>query len=144
MGENRHGSLEVEIVGVQLVNARGYEVKEIASGGALTVEVTLRAHREPRAAHVSVAIWREDGTLCIELSTGLGGEAIHVDGRRTGALVLERVDLAPGRYRLSIGAWQTDWGHAFDYHDRAYELLVSGTAFSNGLMSPPYRWSLAG
>jgi len=144
MGENRYGSLEVEIAGIRLVNAGGREVREIASGAALTVEVTLRARRAPHAAHISVAIWREDGTLCIELSTSLGGETICVDDRRAAALVLERVDLTPGRYRLSIGAWDADWGHAFDYHDRAYELVVLGTALSNGLMLPPYRWKAAG
>src|SRR3954451_22008537 len=39
MGENRHGSLEVEIAGVRLVDAGGREVKKIASGAALTVEL---------------------------------------------------------------------------------------------------------
>ncbi|MGE0294934.1 MAG: ABC transporter ATP-binding protein [Hyphomonadaceae bacterium] len=144
MGENRHGSLEIEIASVRLIDAGGRDVKEIAPGAALTVELTLRARREPQAAHLGVAIWREDGTLCIELNTDLRGEAIRVDGGLDSALILERVDLAPGRYRLSVGAWRADWGHAFDYHDRAYELLISGATLSKGLILPPYQWRSVG
>jgi len=57
-------------------------------------------------------------------------------------LEIERLDLAPGAYLLTVGLYKKDWSYALDYHWRAYPLLVEGKAVAGGVLSPPRQWQV--
>ena len=55
-------------------------------------------------------------------------------------LTLERIDLAPGSYHVTVGLFSPDWQQVYDYHAEVYPLRVIGTRPTKGLLNPPVRW----
>jgi len=60
------------------------------------------------------------------------------------SLRIDRLDLPPGRYTLSMGLYRNNWAYAFDYHSAVYMLNVTGERNVNGILAPPRRWRLLG
>jgi lipopolysaccharide transport system ATP-binding protein len=142
--ENRFGSLELEIVGVRILDARGEPVAEIDPGEAVTVEIDYRAARVIPCPHVGVSISREDGLVCFDVTTAGDGCLLpELQGEGRIGLTIDRLDLGAGRYYVDVGAYEREWSYAYDYHWHVYPLRVAGNG-GKGLLSAPHRWSLAG
>ena len=143
VNENRFGSLELEIVGVRLLDSTGVTVSELATGEPLRVEIDYAWRADTQSAHFGVTILREDDLVCYETSTA----EIGVDApapRRCGqvALELRRLDLNTGQYYVDVGAYRVDWAYAFDYHWHVYPLKIHSDDAARGVVRLKHRWSV--
>ena len=142
-GENRLGSQEATIARTTLIGADDRPAASIPSGGALAVEVELGLPPSIATAHLSCSIADAQGHLMLDVNTdGDRADLPPLVAGMTIRLGFERIDLAPGDYRLSVGLWTIGWDYAYDLHMDAYPLVVTGTRGANGPLSPPRRWSL--
>ena len=133
---NRFGSQELRLEEVRVNGGLGARIEP---GGALRVEARLAAGPEPRRVVLGMSVWRAaDGLEIVKEHTDLG--SVRSDQRI--AVVVERLDAAPGEYRVDVGAYEADWTVAYDYHWGAYDLAVGGTPRAQGgLLRPPVRWT---
>jgi lipopolysaccharide transport system ATP-binding protein len=143
LNENRFGSLEVEIVAVQILGPDGGDIDEIEPGTGVTVQIDYRASASVPGAHVGVTISRDDGLVCYDVTTAVDGHALPpITGIGRVALGLERLDLAGGTYYVDVGVYERDWTYAYDLHWHVYPLRVHGRVGVKGVLSPPHRWHL--
>lgn len=142
-GENWHGSQEVVLSDVTLLDAQGLPTDSIQTGAPLAVRAVLTAAAPVDTAHFSFAISNADGTQCLDVNTENDGVALPALGRPvTVELELGRIDLAPGSYRASVGVWDHGWSHAHDFHEDIYPLDITGGPRLSGVLSPPRRWRI--
>ena len=100
----------------------------------MVVSVRLRPSTE--RAQLAVQVVREDdGLLCVDTSTAV------VPGQSAATLLLERLDLAPGRYRVAVGLYDPSWQVLLDSRHDAATVQVVGTASSTAALAPPAIWS---
>ncbi len=141
LGENRFGSLELQMHSVHLSDGKGVVTVEIASGAALEVQINYIARHLIDAPMFGVTINNADEHECCEfISRESGFDLAKVNGEGSVTLRIERLDLTPGRYYIDVGVYETNWAYAYDYHWRAYELTVTGSTKGKGIMSPPHLW----
>ncbi len=141
--ENRFGSLEMEIVQVNLCDSRGNPVSELERGAPLTVEIKYSCREPVHSPIFSVTISKEDGQVCCDISTQASGKSLPTlqgDGRIY--LDFERLDLAGGKYFIDSGAYETSWAYVYDYHWHAYPLGIMGVQDGKGVLQPPCKWKL--
>ncbi len=133
---NRMGSREVEITDVRLL-PNG----TLSSGQPLVVEIAYRASVPVSQPIFSVAIRRDDGTVCVDLSSGgPGGVLSKVHGEGRLRLHFPRLDLGNGDYFVDVGIYERAWTYAYDYHWSTYCLHVQHSGQNKGILSPPCRW----
>lgn len=138
--ENRFGSFEMEIDGVELLPG-----PRIRRGGALAVRLAYHARTPVRAPVFVVSITREDGTVCLDTNTQLGRvEVPDCSDHGSIRFEIDRLDLAAGRYFLDVGVFEGTWKHAYDYHWHVYPFTVEGPGDHKGLLAPPCRWASGG
>ena len=144
LGDNRLGSQEAVLEDVRVL-VEGRPSRTISPGGELEIRFVLRRAREAviPSPRLSVTVVRSgDGFVCFDASTESEGVRVgDLDGPRKGSVILERVDLVPGRYSLCLGVHETGWAHAYDYHHAAYDFEVAGPAGSSGVLRLPCRWT---
>ena len=147
LGSNRLGSQEVTIDSVGLVGAGEGQSNEIMTGGRLSVELRLTS-RLPAEVEVviAVAIRRaRDGLVCVDVNSERGGMRISVrpgDRARIVSASFERLDLAPGDFRIDVGVYRLGWEFAYDYHWAAYPLRVRGDGAGDGVLRQAANWGV--
>jgi lipopolysaccharide transport system ATP-binding protein len=105
--------------------------------------VRIETDLDPRIAVedpiVSVSLRRiADGDMPVDVNTAADGVRIgRLDRRTTVALLLDRLDLPPGNYRLDVGVYEAEWSYVYDYHWQAYPLEVRG---GGGGFGPARKW----
>lgn len=143
INKNRFGSLEMEIVNVQLLDSLGLPVTELEAGQSLQVEIGYTAPQSVAAPIFSVTLSREDGFVCYDTSTAAAGLTLpDIQGRGQVTLHLDRLDLIGGQYFVDIGVYERDWAYAYDYHWHVYPLLIHSTGSDKGILRPPHRWEI--
>ena len=139
-GENRIGSGELRLDRVRLLGPEGAVTGSVAQGQGVTVQARVDVSRPVPSAFFSITITDAGGALCFDTNSQVDGVALpDLTGGEVIELSFDRLDLSPGSYTISLGLWQSDWSHAYDYHADAYSLEVSGAA-SKGPLAPPRRW----
>jgi lipopolysaccharide transport system ATP-binding protein len=133
----RFGTFEVEIADVRVDKAS--VTTGIGEDTSLRIAVDLLPRRPVEDPIVVVTMHRvSDHTKVFEVSTQGDGEPLgRLEARRTVELSLDRIDVEPGAYRLSVGVFGPDWEQVLDYRWHAYPLDVvdGGSGFG-----PPRRW----
>jgi len=143
--ENRFGSLEVEIIGIRLLSALGFEVSEIESGSSLKVEIIYAASKPVNAPIFGVTISSHDRSDYLDLSTDSSGVTLPlIEGQGRIELALDRVDLNNGSYFIDVGVYDANWEYAYDYHWHVYPLFIRSWHKANGILMPPHRWRIDG
>lgn len=144
LGQNRFGSLEVEIIGVRLLDRRGLPVTELDSGDALTVEIDFLAEQPVPAPIFGAAIADEDRHVVCATNTAAQGLVLpSLQGRGRIMLNFGRLDLVGRQYHLSVGVYTRDWAYAYDHHWCVYPLLIRPTQSKKGILAPPHHWQLS-
>ncbi len=134
LGENRFGTLEVEIADVRVA----LEGEGRAARVGIAIDLDPRAPvREPI---VGVALHRVgDGRRVLDVNTQADGVVVEkLAGPATVSLWLERADLDPGAYRIDVGVYEQRWSWAYDYHWQAYALEIPGGRSASA--GPRRRW----
>jgi lipopolysaccharide transport system ATP-binding protein len=143
LGLNRFGSLKAEIVAVRLLDPQSQSVESILTGTGLIVEMDYRNEAEVARLKASVSIYRQDGVVCYDSTTEMGG--IEVPGSTEGFtlhLSIERLDLGAGSYSVYVGLFDESWTDVYDVHVQVYSLEIIGVTAGKGVLSPPSRWKL--
>jgi lipopolysaccharide transport system ATP-binding protein len=144
LNKNRFGSLELEIVGVRLLDRGGLPVTELDSGDPLCVQIEYLAPQPIAAPIFGVGIAREDRKeVCCSINTATAGLTLPtLQGRGRIALHLDRLDLVGGQYYVNVGVYERNWTYAYDYHRGVYPLLIRSTKGKKGILRPPHRWEM--
>lgn len=137
---NRWGTREVEIEAVRLRRADGRESKDFSTGDPLSVDVHYRVNEPVEEAQFGLSIFRWDGT---QINAPFTHHRVSA-GPRRGVLRyhIDHLPLRPSSYFISVSVHDEQGLSAYDYHDRAYPLLVSDGANpqGGGLLDLEARW----
>jgi lipopolysaccharide transport system ATP-binding protein len=141
VGENRFGSLELEITGVWLRDRFGTPITELSSGEPLLVELEIASEKRIPSPIVCVSIRNDQQHVCFDTSTHAHGfELGEVSGVQRVRLTIERLDLTGGNYIVNVGVYEQNWAFAFDEHSDVYPLVVRPTPGAKGVVAPPQHW----
>jgi lipopolysaccharide transport system ATP-binding protein len=119
---------------VRLLDEDGRACQVVQAGGAISVSVVVSPLPEP--ARLAVRLMREDDLVCIDTSTPLPS------GQGSAFLAIERLDLAPGVYRLEVGLYDPSWRTTIDHRREAATLRILGTASTTAALAPPAIWTV--
>ncbi|MBO9326611.1 MAG: ABC transporter ATP-binding protein [Roseiflexus sp.] len=121
----RFGSREVEIIGVELLNAEGVACPIALTGAPVTFRVRYRAHQTVPRPVFGLAIHHESGTLLAGPNTLFAGLDIPaVRGEGVVDMRVAALPLLAGRYLLSAAVYDETMLHPYDHHDRLYHFVV--------------------
>ncbi|MDQ4143325.1 MAG: ABC transporter ATP-binding protein [Actinomycetota bacterium] len=142
-GGSRHGTGQVEVVAVRLLDGKMDETACIGRGAPLTVEIDFVAHTPvPDAIFGVSAHSQTDGSRCLDLNTQADGHSIgRLEGPGTVCLHLDEVDLEGGSYRIDVGVYEANWEFPYDYLWQAFPLEVSDP-HGREAKRPKRRWSM--
>ena len=115
---------EVAIVDVRIAASDG-SASEIARGEGLSVEIDYAIATPVGSPIFCITVIDVDGGTRFSASTDQVGIVIpessssgHLSAR------LHSIDLDPGTYFIDVGVYEANWKYAYDYHSRAYPLIV--------------------
>lgn len=118
---------------VQLLGEAGAPCRVVHAGAGVTVSVGLVPLDAP--AQLAVRIVRDDDLVCVDTSTPIP------PGQAGAVLEIERLDLAPGGYRLEVALHDRAWRVLLDQRREAATLRILGTASATAALAPPARWT---
>ena len=110
-----HGTREVEMRSIRLLDATGAETSTFYTGGAMTVEIGYHAHRRIETPVFGFSIKTGNGFYVFGSNTQIAKvpiAAIEGDGRVR--LRIEPLTLKQGRFFLSLAVHS--WDHKIQYH----------------------------
>lgn len=139
----RWGSREIEILGVRLLDGAGNETDTFKTNDPLVIEMRYNAHVPIQDPVFGLAIFRTDGVH-------VNGPNVRHAGLNMGEVVgegvlrycVERLPLLPAHYTVTVAVYDSFIRRAFDHHDRAYALRVTGggTKEIDGVVAIPATW----
>ena len=144
-GEYRWGSREVEIPLVRLLGATDQPITSLHTGETLTIAFAYRAAtRVPRPVF-GLAVYHEDGTHLTGPNTRTAGLVIpEVEGDGEVRYTIERLPLLPGRYVVSVSAYDYHLVEPLDHRERVATFTVTegGTLERFGKVTLGGTWRL--
>ncbi len=146
--ENRYGSGEAEITGVQFLDADGDEVPSFCTGQSLTVRVGYRASGPIEDATCGIAVFRADNHTYV-FGQSTQGSKIKLNLAEAGTIdmTLPSMPLLKGQYLVTISLERAEVKEIFDLHDREYSFVVldnPGLPMGGGLIHVPTTWTISG
>lgn len=139
--ENRKGTMEMEIMDVQLQDSRGQPVTQLTKGDTLVVLIAYTVRQTICSPILSLTISDVNGVALFDTNT----EQLEMPDFERGAIAkvyLGPIDLPGGDYFIDVGAYARDWGHVYDYHWHVYPLAVMVQAKPDGSQQSLPRWEL--
>ncbi|QGP78192.1 ABC transporter ATP-binding protein [Sphingobium sp. CAP-1] len=137
-GVNRLGSGDMKIQWVQLMDDQGKAIDTLPSGNPLQLWFGYERLTRVRNPIALVGIYGDDDICRYETHSQIANITLSPDGRIN--LKIDRLDLAPGRYHVTVGLFSSDWQTVYDYHAEVYPLEVTGIGPSKGILNPPIHW----
>jgi len=123
--KNRWGSGEVEVLGVDFLDAQGNGRRVFETGEKMIARISYCAHRRVERPVFGVAIHRHDGLHINGPNTKLSGYDIdYVEGKGEIDYIIERLPLLEGRYEFTVAIYDDSCLHPYDHQERAYEFIV--------------------
>ena len=115
----------------------------IQSGDPVIIEISYDAPRRIVSPIFNASISDQNYLMVIDVSTDVKGSTLP-DLTGTGKLTLkiDRLDLRAETYHISVGVYQKEWTHAYDYHWQAYKFAIRTGPRQAGLLHVPHRWTL--
>ena len=143
-GKNRFGSGEVAIVDVRLFTNDG-SASEVSEGDDLCVEIDYVVRTAVESPIFCITVVDVDGRPLVNISTDQYGIAVAC-GNASGHLTarVRSLHLDPGTYFIDVGIYEKQWKYAYDYHARAYPLIVRRRSSVRGgpeAGSPKATWT---
>ena len=139
--ENRLGTQDLEISEVKFKGGKLNDSRNFESGQPVTVEISYLAKKRLRGLIFGVTISNEQGVPCFD-GHSVAADHERIIEARDGKVVLEflSLDLRPGTYSVSVGAYEQHWEYAYDYHWNAYEICVYAASGERRQRDLPHRW----
>jgi ABC-type polysaccharide/polyol phosphate transport system ATPase subunit len=143
-GEGRWGTREVEIVGVDLLDAGGNVTHVFQSGERAEIRLRLRAVKLVDDVVVGIGIFNAEGTCCYGTNTHIegatGGEIV---GDGDARFLIDSLGLVDGTYKLDVAVHREN-GAPYDYHRLLHTFRVASRLREAGIFRPPHRWTFSG
>ncbi|MBV9610424.1 MAG: Wzt carbohydrate-binding domain-containing protein [Acidobacteria bacterium] len=120
----RFGSLELVPNNVRVLDGYKQPTAALHDDSPLTVEMSYSAADAVRSPIFGVTIVNEAGQVCYETTSERSAE---IDEARSTGVVAVRIDdlaLMDGKYFVDVGAYERAWAYGYDYHAKAYPLVV--------------------
>jgi ABC-type polysaccharide/polyol phosphate transport system ATPase subunit len=140
----RHGSGEIEITAVHLLNAQNQEKDVFRTGELMTVEMHYTAHQPVNEPEFGLAILNQDGVVIT--SPNIHRAKLEV-GMVTGSGVLrytiDKLPLLTAHYTLTVAIHDSRLAYAYDFHKEAYPFRVivsDDTESYQGVVEIPATW----
>jgi lipopolysaccharide transport system ATP-binding protein len=140
----RHGSREVEIIGIELLDGHGSERAVFQTHEPLTVRVSYVAHQPIHNPIFGVALHHEGGFWLNGPNTGFDGLDIPlIEGAGYVDYRIPSLPLLAGRYLVSAAVVDSTMLHTYDSHDRMYRLTVQSDELRDryGAVAIPHQWA---
>lgn len=144
-GEYRWGSREVEIPRVRLLGADDRPVTSLRTGDTLTIAFDYHAAGPVPRPVFGLAVYHEDGTHLTGPNTRTGGLSIPaVEGDGEVRYTVDRLPLLPGRYVVSVSAYDYHLVEPLDHRERVATFTVTegGTLERFGKITLGGTWRL--
>jgi lipopolysaccharide transport system ATP-binding protein len=142
--EGRWGTREVEIVGVDLLDAGGNVTHVFQSGERAEIRLRLRAVKLVDDVVVGIGIFNAEGTCCYGTNTHIegatGGEIV---GDGDARFLIDSLGLVDGTYKLDVAVHREN-GAPYDYHRLLHTFRVASRLREAGIFRPPHRWTFSG
>jgi ABC-type polysaccharide/polyol phosphate transport system ATPase subunit len=142
LDQARWGDGAVVIEQVRLLDGQGGERAVIASGDALTVEMTYRVVKPVDQLAFGVAIHNAQDVLCHGTNTIIDRAELG-PAPEAGVAVFKcsRLDLVQGTYFIDVATHAAD-GRTYDYFKRAASFAVRSGVGDEGVFRPPHDWEI--
>ena len=144
---NRHGTREVEITRVELLDAEGHERLVFQTHAPLTVRIHYMAHQRITRPVFGMGIHHENGVWVYGPNTHFDNVEIPlVDGAGYVDFNIPALPLLAGRYLISAAIHDQSELHAYDVHDRRFRLVVQSDDVRDryGMFAIPHSWRWSG
>jgi lipopolysaccharide transport system ATP-binding protein len=145
--ENRFGSFELELERVQLLDSYERPAAELVDDGPLTVELEYCVSNGVRDPIFGVTILNAEERVCFDTNSQGAFQAVpESNGRGVVQVSIAGLDLDNGTYYVDVGAYEREWAYTYDYHWKAYPIVIHRTG-TKGLQrsessSPKAAWRL--
>ena len=140
---NRHGTREVEITRVELLDAEGHERLVFQTHAPLTLRMHYFAHQPVARPVFGMAIHHENGVWIYGPNTHFDHvEIARIEGEGYVDFNIPALPLLAGRYLLSAAVHDQSELHAYDVHDRRFRLIVQSDNARDryGMFAIPHTW----
>jgi lipopolysaccharide transport system ATP-binding protein len=140
----RHGTGEVKIVAVDLLDAYGIPQVVFETHQPLTVRMHYVATQPVQRPVFGLGIHHEGGFWITGPNTSFDSFDIdRIQGRGYVDLIIPDLPLIIGNYLISVAVVDDTMLRTFDHHDRAYRLVVQSSTLAEryGVLSLQRRWA---
>jgi ABC-type polysaccharide/polyol phosphate transport system ATPase subunit len=138
--EGRWGSREVEIAGVEFLDAEGHVSHIFQSGEAMTIRLHVNAPAPIEDFAFGIGMFNADGVCCYGTNTDLEQyRPTRLSGEGQVDFVIDRLDLTEGTYKVDVALHKRD-GFPYDYHRLLYTFRVKSRVKDAGIFRPPHVW----
>lgn len=139
----RHGTREVEIRAVELLDGTGGRQELFYTGESLTVRLHYDAHIHIDRPQFGLGIYDTSGVMVSGPNNNFAGYPIAgIDGCGAVDYTIERLPLLSGQYWLTVAVHDSSGAITYDHHERHYGFMVRSHALqsSYGLVEIPACW----
>ncbi|MET0402443.1 MAG: ABC transporter ATP-binding protein [Cystobacter sp.] len=128
---------------VRLLNREGLPATELDTEDGLELHIDFSTQGGGVQGGFGWSLQRADGSLIYETSTLVEAVALPQPLPSQGVvrLVLDRLGVLPGQYKVAVSALATD-GTTYESRPDACTFQVRSSRTDQGLMRPPHRWEL--
>ena len=138
----KSGNKDLLITKVRFLNGFRRQTNTFRTGDRLKVIVDYTVNKEIENPHFGVAIFREDGLYCYGPNTRFDNMNFKKLKKGKGKFCIEykRLNLPPGKYRVSVVVWEKDEKFAYDYHNAYYNFTVISDKMDHGVLFLDHKW----
>jgi len=128
----RLGTEEVQITNFVVYDNHGRRTETVASGTAITVEVSFSITEPVKDMAFTLGIFSDTHVKCSEVTIASTHDLFgQISDTGTIRCEFGPLPLLPGTYFLNVGFYPTDWSRAFDYHWQMHPLHLTGDSADN-------------
>jgi ABC-type polysaccharide/polyol phosphate transport system ATPase subunit len=145
-GEHRWGNRAVVITSVCTATADGTPAQVFRTGEPFTVAMSFSSRERVDSPVFGLAIYHEDGAHLTGPNTRMNSFSIDaVEGDGEVRYRVPALPLLPGRYVLSVSAYDQQLAEAYDHRERVatFTVVEGGTLERFGLITLGGSWDLA-
>jgi len=143
-GEVRWGNREIVIDRVRTCDDEGRPTAVFRTGEPMSVAMRYTAARRVEAPVFGLGVWHESGTHLTGPNTRMNAYPIAaVEGEGSIGFRVPSLPLLPGRYYLSVSAYDQDLSTPFDHRERvvSFTVVEGGTGERFGYFTLGGVWS---
>jgi ABC-2 type transport system ATP-binding protein len=138
--EKRHGSWEVKIGDVKLVDKNGVESSRIYTGESMTLEIPYVVNTPINDIEVKLDFYRIDSLLVYRTSSVLSGVGrFNFDKDNKLSITFDNVPFVTSEYYVNI-AFETKDGDEVDVYKEAVKFIVESSKGEGGVASMKNSW----